>query len=130
MEPWDCWEFVTIIYSTHFLSCNGCNLVQRMRSKPPWCLKQKRPDRKWFYDFYCQEELPPWALLGHVFSNMCQHAVYMVTYHQHISWTWFLKILNLSWSSKYPCLKLLIFLSCTGKIDPVVSQLQALTFFF
>lgn len=111
MKPWDCREFVIIIYNTHFLLHNGCNLVQGMRTTPPWCLKQERPDGKWFYGFHGQRELPQWALFGHVFNNICQNAVCMVTCHQPISWTWVLKIFNMSWSSKYPCLKLLLFLS-------------------
>lgn len=145
MKPWDCWEFVIIIYNTHFLLRNGCNLVQGMGAVPPRCLKQNRPDGKWFYGFYGQGELPQWALLGLVFSDMCQHDVCMVTCHQPISWMWVLKIFNLDhlsilvWNYFYFLvlflillnfhLKLLIFLSQTGKTDPVVSHVHALTFF-
>lgn len=129
MQPCECGEFVRIIYNTHFLLHNGCILVQGMRAKSPWCLKQKRPDRKWFYDFYGQRELPWWALLWNVSvigANTLSAWSYIISiYHGHAV----LKIFNLSWSSKYPCLKLLTFLSCTGKTDRVVSQLHALTTF-
>lgn len=93
MDPWDYWEFATNIYYTHFLLCNGCNPVQGMRAKPPRCLQQKRPDSDFVTSTAkerCHNEH------YYIFSNMCQHALCTVTYHQNISWAWFLKIFNLS----------------------------------